>query len=301
MGGLSSLLGGSSKSKSSQSASIPGWLKADAKPLYTQSAQIGQQIANQQYQKYTGARVADVNKGMQSGINGLSSAPDSAAYSRAQALAGGNGSEQYGMARKLTGDTLSGKYLQGNPYLDDVVNKSTRDITSKFQSTTMPQMQANLARQGAFGGSAWAQSNRDMNSDFNQQLTDAVTGLRYQDYNTERGYQNQAIGDAVNQEMNQVNLGLSAQQQQENAYQNAIGANDIYRQRDQAQIDADYGDYTEQRDWLFRALQGLGGGIDNIEGLYGKNATSSGGGNVLSGGLQLIGGAGKAYNSWNPT
>lgn len=287
MGGLSSLLGGGGSQKSSQSTSIPGWLKKDAKPLYTQSAQIGQQIANQPYQKYTGARVANVPQGMMAAISGLSDAPNSSAYT--------NTSDQYNSAKRLTGDTLSGKYMQGNPYLQDVLDKSARGITNNFQKTIMPQQQANLARQGAFGGSAWAQANKDMNSSLAQSLADSETDLRYQNYATERGYQNQAIGDALQQE----NYGLSQQQAREQAYQNAIGANDIYRQRDQAQIDADYGDYTEQRDWLFRALQGLGGSIDNIEGLYGKNAkTSGGGGNALSGGLQLVAGAGKAYNAW---
>ena len=296
MGKLSNFLNGSGdKQKASSSVTIPKWLKPLVRPLYEQSSAIGQQIGNQAYSKYGGQRVADVNSGMQNAITGLSNSPNSAAYRNASDLGsrmssgGFNNQANYGAGKQLTGDTLSGKYINNNPYLQDVINSTSRGVTDNFSKTMRPQMDANMQRQNAFGGSGWQQSNNDMNASLAQQLADSEGQMRYNNYATERGYQNQAIGDAANQQafdysvdqgnianqMAGANLGLSTQGQQDTAYQNALSANDIYRQRDQAQMDINNADFNEQRDWLFRALQGVQGGLGNASQLYGNSQRGS--------------------------
>jgi hypothetical protein len=268
--GLGSLFGGKKKQKntSSQETTIPSWLRPSVEPLYKQSASIAQQIASQPYQRYGGQRVADINPGMRTAITGIQ---------------GNVNNPMLNASKGYTSDVLSGKYMQGNPYLQDVINKSTKDITSSFQKSALPQMQSNLARQGAFGGSGWSQANRDINEGFAESLADTISNLRYQDYGQERGYMDQSSGRAA--DLSQIDLGN---------LQAALSASDIDRQRQQQQMDVDYGDFTEQRDWLFRALQGLQGGLGNVEGLYGKTGTTSGsgGGNLLGSLGQLAGGAG---------
>lgn len=265
--GLGSLLGGGGSQKQSSSVSIPKWLKPIVKPLYIQSANIGKQIADQGYQKYGGQRVAGINPAMRTAMTSIQNQGQNPML---------NASKGY------TSDVLSGKYMQGNPYLDDVINKSSRDITSNFQKSVQPQVQANLARQGAFGGSGWAQANRDMNDDFSQQLADMTSGLRFQNYGQERGYMDSASGRAADL----ANIDMS------NA-QAALSAGELERGINQQQIDADYGDFTEERDWLFRALQGLQGGLGNAQSMYGRTGTGGGGGGSAAGGLaQLMGGAG---------
>lgn len=267
MGMLSGILGGGGgKQSSTTSVNIPKWLKPIVKPLYQQSATIGQQIAAQPYQRYGGQRVADITPGMRSAISGIQ---------------GNVNNPMLAQSKGYTSDVLGGKYLKGNPYLEDVLSSSRRGITDTFNKTMRPQMEANLARQGAFGGSGWQQANADMSQQLAQQLADLEGNLRYQDYGTERGYQNQAAGQATNL----AGIDLSN-------LQAALSASDIDRQKQQAELDAQYGDFTEQRDWLFRALQGLQGGLGNVSGLYGQTGTSKGGGGS-SGLAGLLGGAGQ--------
>lgn len=74
------------------------------------------------------------------------------------------------------GDTMDGKYLdQQNPYLDQIVADSNADITDSVNQAFMPR----------FGSGYHAKA-------LATQLGKNETALRYGNYATERGYQNQA-------------------------------------------------------------------------------------------------------------
>lgn len=84
-------------------------------------------------------------------------------------------------SQSLVNDTLSGKYLNGNPYMQgmiDQTNESVRDqVASQFSSA------------GRYGS--------DYNvGELTRQLANAENGMRYQNYGQERAYQNDAIGQA---------------------------------------------------------------------------------------------------------
>lgn len=92
------------------------------------------------------------------------------------------GSEQGIMgAQGLVNDTLSGKYLQGNPYLDGMLNQTrdhiTNDVNGQFTSA------------GRYGSGMHA-------GILAKALADAENQARYNNYATERGYQNQAVEQA---------------------------------------------------------------------------------------------------------
>jgi hypothetical protein len=259
--------GGSGKSKQTSSVTIPDWLAGAAKPLYTRAANIGTQISNQGYSKYGGQRVAGLNQGQQDAIRGIQ---------------GNVNNPMLGQSKKYVTDTLSGNNLKGNPYLDDMVGITKRGVTDTFNKTTMPQMQANLARQNAFGGSGWIQANQDMNNSLAQQLADAEMGMRFQNYGNERAYQDSASRQAADLS----NQDLAGQQA-------ALQAGGLQQALDQRQMDINNQDFEDERDWLFRALQGLGGGTGITEGVYGKSGTSKGGGGGGSGLAGIMGGAGQ--------
>jgi hypothetical protein len=81
----------------------------------------------------------------------------------------------------LVNDTLSGKYLNGNPYLDGMINKTRENITNNVQSQ--------FAGAGRYGS--------DYNvGELSRQLSDAENQMRFQNYAQERGYQNQAVDQA---------------------------------------------------------------------------------------------------------
>jgi hypothetical protein len=84
-------------------------------------------------------------------------------------------------AQGLVNDTLSGKYLSGNPWLDAIAGQArenaTNDVASRYSSA---------GRYGsAYGQGAMAKA-----------IADSENQLRYQNYAQERGYQNDAVGQA---------------------------------------------------------------------------------------------------------
>lgn len=84
-------------------------------------------------------------------------------------------------SQSLVNDTLAGKYLNGNPYLEGVLGKTRENITNNVQSQ--------FAGAGRYGS--------DYNvGELSRQLADAENQMRYQNYGQERAYQNEAIGQA---------------------------------------------------------------------------------------------------------
>ena len=88
-------------------------------------------------------------------------------------------------AQTLTNDTLGGKYLTGNPYLEGIISKSNRGIIDGVNG------QFEMSGRYGSGGHAGLLADK---------LAENENSLRYGDYATERGYQHQAVGDAQNLE-----------------------------------------------------------------------------------------------------
>jgi len=86
-------------------------------------------------------------------------------------------------AQGLVNRNLSGANLQGNPYLDAILGKTRENVTSSVGDQ--------FGSGGRFGSGQHA-------AILSRELADAENQARYQDYGVERGYQQQAIGDAQN-------------------------------------------------------------------------------------------------------
>jgi hypothetical protein len=82
-------------------------------------------------------------------------------------------------AQNLVNDNLSGAHLNGNPYLQGTIDSTNRDITDQVNSQFMPR----------FGSAYHAKA-------LAQQLAANENALRMGNYNTERGYQQDAIGQS---------------------------------------------------------------------------------------------------------
>jgi hypothetical protein len=77
------------------------------------------------------------------------------------------------------GDVMDGKYLQNNPYLEGIVQRGESDAADQVASRY-----SGAGRYGSgYGQAAMA-----------REVADAGNRIRYQDYGTERGYQQQAPG-----------------------------------------------------------------------------------------------------------
>jgi hypothetical protein len=92
-------------------------------------------------------------------------------------------------AKSYNLDVLQGKYLNGNPYLDSIVDKTA--------NTARNQTAGALGTRGLTGGSAFADI-------ISRNVSDASNTLRYNDYNAERGRMDSAVG---------ASAGLSAAEQ----------------------------------------------------------------------------------------
>ncbi len=86
-----------------------------------------------------------------------------------------NSAQQYGQ------NVLGGQYLNGNPYLQSMIDQTNNDIQSRVG--------------GAFGSRGTFGSTAHMGA-MAREMANAENALRYQNYNTERGYQQQAMQSA---------------------------------------------------------------------------------------------------------
>jgi len=93
-----------------------------------------------------------------------------------------NGNSAVNSATAYNTDVTDGKYLDaGNPYLQDMITNSNNDIRN--------QLQASLGAKGLTGGSDYAGL-------ISKNIAQNTTGLRYNDYNAERGRMSTAAGQA---------------------------------------------------------------------------------------------------------
>ena len=97
-------------------------------------------------------------------------------------------------ARQGLMGVAAGQGYDQNPYFDATVQKSMGDITRNYQDAIAPQTDANFARAGAFGGSAWQQANERNQRGLGEALGNTSNAMRSGNYSQERQNQMQAYG-----------------------------------------------------------------------------------------------------------
>ena len=86
-----------------------------------------------------------------------------------------NAAQGYGQS------VLGGQYLNGNPYIQNMIDQTNNDIQSRVGG--------GFGSRGTFGSTAHMGA-------MAREMANAENALRYQNYNTERGYQQQAMQSA---------------------------------------------------------------------------------------------------------
>lgn len=84
-------------------------------------------------------------------------------------------------ARGYNSDVLSGKYLNSNPYLQNILDQTTQD--------TLGAVGGAFGSRGSFGGTKYAEA-------ASRGLGSALGNIRYNDYNTQMGRMDQAASQA---------------------------------------------------------------------------------------------------------
>jgi len=226
-------------------SSVPEFVR----PYAENYMQRSQQVADLPYQPYGGQTTAQLNPYQTAGID-------------AQAARAMQGSPVSNAAAGELTKTLSGGYLNSNPYLDATVQAAQGDLTRGYNESIVPQQNAMRARSGSFGNSGVEQAIGTQNNDFTRQLGNISTSIRGTDYGNERSRMVGAIGQApaiANQDY------LDAE-----ALQRAGG---FYQGQEQRNLTDAYGRFQEAQAYPKEQLATLGRGVGMN---FGTSSTSTG-------------------------
>ena len=241
--------GGGSSGTSTTTQQIP----AELKPLATKYSSVATGLFDQPYQSFTDQRYADLNPAQLGGVG----------MTINRAL-GGDALTNAGYGNVM--DTLQGKYMNSNPYLDQMFSGAANKITDAYRTGTAAQTDAAFANSRNYGGSAYQQMVGQNQTNLADSLGNLASNIYGNNYNMERANQLQAWG--------------MAPQYGNLAYQDAaqlMGAGQTLQ--DQAQQGLDFG-YQQWQDAQNKPYKDLAAAA----GVFGSNlggsstTTQSGGG-----------------------
>jgi hypothetical protein len=106
---------------------------------------------------------------------------------------GGPEAEQ---ARRTAAKTMRGDYLspESNPYLEDTYRRAAGAMTDQYRDAVAPQITAQFARAGSFGGSAHQNTEAAARYNYVRNLEELATGIYGENYGRERDRQLQVAG-----------------------------------------------------------------------------------------------------------
>jgi hypothetical protein len=173
-----------------------------------------QDVANQPYQQGPGTYTAP-NPYLQQGWD--------ATAQRAM-----QGSPVMGAANTQLQNTINGGFLNNNPYLDQSVANAQGDLTKAWNQVQKPAWDKAMQKSGSFGNTGIMQSQGFATDTLQQNLGRVASDMRGNAYNTERGYQQAAIGMApafANQDYVDSNALLNVGNQAQGFLQSAQNQN----------------------------------------------------------------------------
>lgn len=252
LGGIAGMQGAGAQS-ATQTKDVPPQLQG----LLGDVAIRAKLLGNMPFTPYGGQMVAGFNPDQLAAFNQI----------RQQAEAG---SPMLQNAQQAVSDTASGKFLEGNPYLDPMIKQTQDDLQNRFGST--------LLGSGSFGNANVAQQGF-------QGMADAANKLRYQNYDTERARQMQA----ANMAPGMFQAGMLPGQA-------LMGIGGTQQQQQQNVLNAQRSEFDRAQEWPFKQYQALSAPFGLNVG--GSTTTTQPGTSRTAG---LLGGAlaaGQLYNTW---
>ena len=223
-----------------------------ARPLVDQYVPAAQELYQQPYEQYPGTRIAGFNPWERQALQGYAD--------RAQ-----QGSPLIDQAGNMLQDTLSGNYLNSNPWVDQMISQTQSGVIDKFNNEVTPSTVAQFAQYGGgnITNTGLAQLDAMNRYDLSRTLGEIDTGYRMPLYESERARQFQAVPQAM-QVGNQEYADLAALQT----------AGQTKRQMSQARQDLEYQQWLEQQQYPYRQLDMLGNAFQTASGGYGNTSQS---------------------------
>lgn len=99
---------------------------------------------------------------------------------------------QLGPESDIGYDTAVGSWLNSNPYIDQVVQNTTNQITDNYNKSYIPKAMSDFAGSGRFGSGLFQKTMADTQSQMNKDVANSANQTYYNNYNTERGFQEEA-------------------------------------------------------------------------------------------------------------
>jgi hypothetical protein len=245
--------GGTTSSTTTQKFEPPGYITnydGNGGNYYSDAINAQKDISSRPYQSYNLPTVAPLNDLQDTGL-------------KMAADYGMNGSPYGNQARSLGLSTMKGDFLNSNPYLDQNINDTAANMTRSFQQGTAAQTDAAAARAGAFGGSAYNQLTSQNAAGLANSIGQMANTARMGNYNTERGYQNQAMGMAPQFSADDMN-----------GIKSVTGAGDAYGAYTQKLLDAGKSSFDAQNNYPQDALNRFLATLNQASGTNGGQTTS---------------------------
>lgn len=223
-------------------------LAPELRPLASEYTRRAIDLSSNQFTPYTGQRFAGLTPDQQAGLGMIRQRAGGSPISQAADTA---------LIQNLRGG-------QENPYLDQLVQRSQRNLTDQYANVIRPQQDAMMARSGSFGNTGAQMAINAQQNQLLGNLGDISTQMYGQAYDQDRARQMQALGLAPSVS----NLGYqdAAQLMQAGQLQQNLG---------QQQADFAYEQFQDRQNQPYRNLQILGAPFS--QGFGGVTTTSGGG------------------------
>lgn len=104
------------------------------------------------------------------------------------------GSPNIGVGQNLLGQTLSGDFLNSNPYLDQMYNQAADSVTRNYREAVAPGIGASADSRGRYGSGLYQNMMANSQRELGNSLGQLATNVYGQNYANERGRQDAAIG-----------------------------------------------------------------------------------------------------------
>jgi hypothetical protein len=248
------------------SQTMPSWVQ----PFASGYLDRAQNVADQQYQPYTGATVAGFNPFQTSAFQGIAD--------RASA-----GSPTMNAANQQAVGTMNGYYLNGNPFLQSQIDSAQGDLTKQWNNVAKPAWDTAMSNSGSFGNAGVAQANAYAQEGLQKNLGQISSNMRFQNYDQERGRQMQAMGMAPSF-ANQDYQDLNALQ----------GVGNTIQGQDQKMLTDQYNRFLDSKNYPNQQLDVMRNALSGVN--FGSNTTQTAPG--TSTGASLVGGALTGASLW---
>lgn len=245
----------------------PAW----STPYYHQLLDRAGNLSNQQYIGYGGPTVAGFSGDQESAFE--MARGQAAQNGQLQANAGGYVNDVLGGKYDNPYRDQANQYAGENPYLQNMIDSSSRDVTQRYTESTLPTQLAQFNSGGAYGGSAMQQALSAGQQNLAQQLSDNSFQYRNADYDRQSQLAESALNrnSSIYQQDQQNRQGamsfLPSLQQMGQSDANQLLRNGSLQQALQQQaINDDRDQFNEWRDWDANRLGLLSNALGSIKG-----------------------------------